>query len=499
MITKDTMPLSTVEKEGFQTFMKCVAPLYSIPSRKKVTSLIEEKYTYLSSLIKEQLSKVEHIALTTDIWTDILNTKSYIGVTAHYHENCSQKIVTIGVTELSDRHTSENIKEWLLEIVEKWNIPMQSIVVVVSDNAANMKKATVDAFGEEKHLGCYAHALNLVPAKIIENDYIVSVVCKKVKAIVTYFKKSVVLSDQLRDLAGLKLIQSVETRWNSTFDMLERFIQLSDKIGIILLQNPAAPVMLSALELQTIKEFVQLLEPFKTATMIFSGESYVTASKIIPVMHTLEKCLELCTPTSEEGCHIKYVLTQEFRSRFNGIENKPLIAIATILDPRFKKLHFIDRIACCHAINKITHTINVANKKNFQKEQENKRQCQENEPINKNATDFWAYHQDLVQKSKEYSNSTSCNNDMPDELKYYLNQMTINVSECPLKFWQNQSPSPLSIMANRYLTIPATSVPSERLFSRAGNILNELRNRLTGEHLQQLLFLSFMSIEDWHL
>lgn len=68
--------------------------------------------------------------------------------------------------------------------------------------------------------------------------------------------------------------------------------------------------------------------------------------------------------------------------------------------------------------------------------------------------------------------------------------------ECPLKYWQNYSQSPLSKLAKRYLTIIATSVPSERLFSRAGNIITDLRNRLTGEHLQQLLFLNSLSIED---
>lgn len=89
--------------------MKCVSPLYTIPSRKVITSLIEEKYVYLSNLIKEQLSNVDDIALTTDIWTD-LNTKSYLGVTAHYHINCNKKTVIIGITELNDRHTSDNLK-----------------------------------------------------------------------------------------------------------------------------------------------------------------------------------------------------------------------------------------------------------------------------------------------------------------------------------------------------------------------------------------------------
>ncbi|XP_029167113.1 zinc finger BED domain-containing protein 1-like [Nylanderia fulva] len=300
MIAKDNMPLSTVEKEGFQIFIKCVSPLYTIPSRKVITSLIEEKYVYLSNLIKEQLSNVEDIALTTDIWTDV-NTKSYLGVTAHYHINNNKKTVMIGVTKLNDRHTSDNIKEWLLDIVEKWSISLQRIVVVVSDNASNIKKAIIEGFGEEKYLACYAHTLNLVLAKIIEEDEIVSSLCKKVKSIVTFFKKSVVLSDLLREHSNLTLIQSVDTRWNSTFDMLHRFIQLSDKIGLILLQHPTAPPMLSALELQTIKEFMQLLEPFKTATTIFYGEMYVTGSQVIPIIHTLANQLESCKPISEVG------------------------------------------------------------------------------------------------------------------------------------------------------------------------------------------------------
>lgn len=53
MIAKDNLPFSTTEKEGFKTFMKIVAPLYKIPGRKKVTTLIEEKYKFLSGMIKE--------------------------------------------------------------------------------------------------------------------------------------------------------------------------------------------------------------------------------------------------------------------------------------------------------------------------------------------------------------------------------------------------------------------------------------------------------------
>ncbi|CAI6352944.1 unnamed protein product [Macrosiphum euphorbiae] len=44
-----------------------------------------------------------------------------------------------------------------------------------------------------------------------------------------------------------------------------------------------------------------------------------------------------------------------------------------------------------------------------------------------------------------------------------------------------------------------SSDDDERLFSKAGNIRTEKRNRLKGEKLQQLLFLSSLDFNDWHL
>jgi len=54
-------------------------------------------------------------------------------------------------------------------------------------------------------------------------------------------------------------------------------------------------------------------------------------------------------------------------------------------------------------------------------------------------------------------------------------------------------------IAEPYLSLVATSVPSERLFSKAGNIMTTKRNRLKGEKLQQLLFLNSLNVDDWHL
>lgn len=492
MIAKDNLPFQTVEKEGFQLFVKALAPLYKLPSRKTTTRLMEEKYEVLSDVIKNQLSTTENLSLTTDVWTDALNAKSFLGVTAHFIFNGQHKSVTIGVTELDDRHTAEYLKEWLLKILHDWKINIDSILVVVSDSGANIKKAIRDAFGTDRHLSCFAHTLNLVPSKIIESDKDVSSLCQKVKTIVTYFKKSVAAADKLRAVADLKLIQSVDTRWNSTHDMLARFIRLSESVGSILLQCPKAPPMLTASELQTIKEFVELLKPFESATNIVSGETYLTGSKVIPIVNTLRTALQLSEPEAITGERLKRLLLEQFSTRFNCIEKVMPLAIATILDPRFKKIHFNDKAACSLAVNKITRAINSTVTDNLTNESRNS----ENGEVRRN--DFWSYHENLVTLSKFKEVAHHDRNEMPDDFKYYLSQPPTRMEDCPIKFWSLTNDSPLYELARKYLAIIATSVPSERLFSKAGRILTESRNRLSGEHLQQLLFLGSLSVEDWH-
>jgi hypothetical protein len=45
-------------------------------------------------------------------------------------------------------------------------------------------------------------------------------------------------------------------------------------------------------------------------------------------------------------------------------------------------------------------------------------------------------------------------------------------------------------VARQILCIPATSTPSERVFSTAGNIVNVKRSMLKPEHLDELVFLA---------
>jgi hypothetical protein len=90
---------------------------------------------------------------------------------------------------------------------------------------------------------------------------------------------------------------------------------------------------------------------------------------------------------------------------------------------------------------------------------------------------MWASNQSSTQLDDEITRYLQC----PDEPK----------ATDPLIWWKDHKESYkiLSKLAQKYLAIPATSVPSERLFSDARNHISSKRTRLSPDLVDRMLFL----------
>ena len=76
------------------------------------------------------------------------------------------------------------------------------------------------------------------------------------------------------------------------------------------------------------------------------------------------------------------------------------------------------------------------------------------------------------------------------EWKLYLQQENALLNVDCLQWWavnRNRFPC-LAKLARKYLCIPATSVPSEQLFSHVGDIITKKRNSLKPEQAETLVF-----------
>lgn len=127
-----------------------------------------------------------------------------MSLTVHFYDtDCEDTKInifngTLGVILLEDRHTSQNLADELKKLCNEWGIQNENITAVVTDNVANIKKAVDIGFGSNKHIPCFAHTLNLVAERSLEMSEEVSLLIIKVKSIVTWFKQSVVGSNDLR-------------------------------------------------------------------------------------------------------------------------------------------------------------------------------------------------------------------------------------------------------------------------------------------------------------
>lgn len=493
MICKDNQPFTIVENEGFRNLIKVVAPHYKLPNKTTLTRWVDDKYAALSTVFKEKLSNIENFTLTTDMWSETMSMRSFLGITAHFGVDNEFFSITLGVYQSNERHTSEHIAEMLLQTCTEWGIDKDKVSAVVTDNAANMVKAIDLAFGK-KHIPCFAHTLNLVAQNSMQQCTELRNLITKVKDIVTWFKQSNIASNELRKATQkeTKLIQEVPTRWNSTYYMIERFLELRTIVNNIIIRHKNAPPMLTASELSILFSVLQVLRPIEAATKEVSGDKYCTSSKVIPLIHCL--LLKVKTLRLEESLakELQSLVLKEIDKRMGVIERVTPLAIATILDPRFKKMHFTDPLACSSAVAKVKELV----KTTIQNEAAVESDSSDHSDKPEDNFSLWDDHHKLVHKSWKTAKSDDT---ISDELSIYLRSPVGRLNENPLEIWGDlkiQLPK-LHKIAYKYLTMVGTSVPSERLFSKAAQIVNQQRNRLKGKRLNKLLFLQSLPKEHW--
>ncbi|XP_052126662.1 zinc finger BED domain-containing protein 4-like, partial [Frankliniella occidentalis] len=292
-------------------------------------------------------------------------------------------------------------------------------------------------------------------------------------------------------------IQEVRTKWNSCYAMIERFLLLADFLQRVLLKvkrekntKTRRPSFLSDDELDALTEVRQLLKPLDIVTKSISGEKVGTLSLAIPLLNALKKNLEKVEAVTPIGFQMKHTLTRLIEENFPKIEEQKLYGCATLCDPRFKNVFFSGIEGCAGAINNVGKLIRqhmAASRQQQQQQADIQENSTPNNTTGQNEVEgFWSDLDRAVQLANVQRSDTVASSGMPLELKQFLNRPPVDrkTHTDPLLAWEDLKdlyPNVCAV-ALRFLPLLATSVPSERLFSHAGLIATQLRNRLSGHH-----------------
>ncbi|XP_063073815.1 uncharacterized protein LOC134464274 [Engraulis encrasicolus] len=237
-------------------------------------------------------------------------------------------------------------------------------------------------------------------------------------------------------------------------------------------------------DMTLIQEIIKLMSPVKVATTLLSEEKSPTISMIAPIQAKLHKQF------SEDNTDLPIIadMKQRFRQDFSDryLDLQELLNNASALDPRFKDLAFLDDVDSRDLIfMKITAEVVKMNEKaghsvaldEGEADEEGddgspsigERRDDDASPSPKKKTAMDQLFGEFIATRTPVK---SMREKAKDEISKYRQRDSLELGGDVLQWWKKQVDLPLlSSLAKDYLSIPATSVSSERVFSSAGNIV----------------------------
>ena len=493
MISHDLLPLRFVESEKFQAVMQMAEPRFTMPNRKRLRStVLPTIYGDVENRLKLKLQQAQDLCLTVDIWSS-RDMRSFLGITGHFILDYTLHSIMISCSRFKGSHTGDRIFSVYQETLSHFDIA-NKISHIITDNASNMVKAFTlpgmddlatdrdedededDCFEEEplsdefdqsqaQRSPCFAHTLQLVVKDGLKETKQMKQILKKVSKIVSHCRKSNKSSEILEEHTKLQLANA--TRWSSQVTMLKSVLKLPTNILDQIQTN--AGVTLTTYELQLCKELVDVLQPFQLVTDLVQGDKVVTASFVISSIKGLRA--ELASLHNKYSSKLITTLQASQEERLTKYEDMEHFQLAAILDPRFK-------LDWCSE-DELQPMKSLLNEKY--------------QSLNPASASFDESEAPPAKRRKLFSFMTArhtiAQSAPSTEVTRYLNLPCISEDENPLDYWKKENDNfpVLSTLACKYLCIPASSGPVERLFSIAGKVFRPERCRIGDEQFQQLM------------
>lgn len=208
----------------------------------------------------------------------------------------------------------------------------------MTDRGANI----VAALRGYTRLNCNAHILNVTLSsafapQVLAKTAELSELLTNAKKLVKYFKHS-----GLQNSLKKSLKQSIETRWNSNYDMLDSILQQHEEISTLLLKNNQYE-RIAQINANTLKTVVVFLKLFKDATNdLESDNSTPSASFALPwSVRLIEHCQAASLkPLLSEVANVCASRLEELMgtSDTSATSLHMMYRIATLLTPKMRLL-----------------------------------------------------------------------------------------------------------------------------------------------------------------
>ena len=337
---EENLPFSYVESKSFRRLLSLCNPQIDqlLIGADSVAEKIGRKYLSIRERVKQVLINIDcSINLTIDGWTSP-NGLSVLGVTGHWvDDKWKLRECLLDAAEIIGDHSGQNLASHLITSLNAFEI-QSKVFCITGDNASSNRTlakelaAKLSHFTTENMLGCVAHVINLAAKAGIgsldrnwlsrsldtedlaflddDNDAVFAgsdavdparhpptetlSPIKKIHDFVVAVRRSPQKQQAFSTLSGLvhlenphisqlSLVLDVETRWNSTYAMLERGLKLRKAFDVYCTtESSCSKWVLSAEDWEKVEVLCMLLKPLSEITEVLSKSKYPTLSTVLP-------------------------------------------------------------------------------------------------------------------------------------------------------------------------------------------------------------------------
>ncbi|OCT73061.1 E3 SUMO-protein ligase ZBED1 isoform X1 [Xenopus laevis] len=495
-IVRDLMPVEIIEGEGFIQMLAILDPNYKLPAISFLAhTILQEMYIQVKVKVVDLVKNLQDCSISLDLWKHS-GTLSYLTLTIHFVDEVFESRNVM----LSSRAVAEDLSEGslisvLLDVAEEWGI-RDNTFYAVGLNSSSVKVAALTVGW--KSLPCVGQVLRSCIETVLQHHTIQSTL-DRFRKLVAFVCSSPIKIEEMAThgpvlKVHLKMFLRDGTKWYSIYTLLQSIVDHSKYFKSLTETMSESEVVLQQDDWSILQDAVEILKPLAIATSTFTKDQFAGLSLVKPVITSLlYKHLAPNEWDSDFSKTIKKTIHEDLSFKYADHEVNRVLNLACALDPRFRGLDFLsqpDRVETLHLLK--------LEASNLAKLQTTEPTCVTPEPLNskppikkvKQDSGIEFLLGDLC--SVRNSSVSTVNQQAEQEISSFQTSEASSLCQDPLQWWKmhhTQYPL-LARAARKLLAIPATSVPTNWLFTDAGLAVYRKRSALTAENVDMLVFLN---------